>query len=176
MYSLRRAIAGAAVVGLLLTACNTGGNEQPATPSTAASSPRATSLSTPAAVRPTPVPFFYGKVSLTDLPDCAKVRCWLPTQFSAELVNDVSVAKQGVWPMEGDIVRVLCQTAGGSYRNPAGQTVSDWYGILVPTDKLEPGADKQATKVTGGYLGYVGISWLTGGEGKQAPDCKTLMK
>ncbi|MDN5274535.1 MAG: hypothetical protein JWP06_436 [Candidatus Saccharibacteria bacterium] len=176
MYSLRRAIAGTAVVVLLLTACSRGGGEQPDASSTAASSPLVTSSSTTAAVRPTPVPFFTGKVSLTDLPDCAKVRCWLPTQFTTKLVNDVSVSRQGIWPMEGDAVRVLCQTVGGSYQNPAGQTVSNWYGILVPTDKLEPGADKQATKVTGGYLGYVGISWLTGGEGKLAPDCKTLVK
>lgn len=165
MFSVwKTAVAGAASLVLLLAGCN--GDSQPEG-STTPPRPPTTGMGQ------APAPF-EAVVKLDDLPDCAKVTCWLPTQFGPAVVDGETVSLRDKWPMEGTKVRVLCKTGGASYRNAAGQSIWDYYGILVPNDQVEPGSKQRAIKVADGYLGHVGISWLSGGEGKQAPDCNSL--
>jgi hypothetical protein len=113
----------------------------------------------------------------------------LPTQFGPKLVEHESVSLEekatpegkvlsAGWPNDGDEVEVLCiakDVDGGEYQNLNGQTIKDWYGIRVAQVDIEPKAltDPRLHKAPdgNGYLGFVGISWLTGGEGKQAPPC-----
>jgi hypothetical protein len=124
-------------------------------------------------VVPTTRPF-DATVSLSDFsPTCAKVKCWLPTQFTPALAKGKTVSLRDKWPMDGDAVLVLCVTKGQTYQDQTGQPVNDWYGILVPPRKLEPGGEK-ATKAAAPYkgrVGFVGVSNVTGGEGKQPPAC-----
>ena len=127
-----------------------------------------------AASRPAVKPF-EAKVSLGDFsPTCREVVCWLPTQWEPKLVKGETVSLRDKWPMDGMTVQVLCETNGEIYRDQAGQETDAWYGVLVPTDKLEPlkpGTGPKSLPVDGGYIGYVGAAWVDGGRGKQTPRC-----
>lgn len=130
------------------------------------------------------------RVEITDFnSECQRVKCWLPTQFEPRLVEleSVSLEEQATsdgkvfrkgWPNDGDQVEVLCiakGVKGGEYKNLNGQLINDWYGIRIPMDKAEPkalGDPRIRTTPDGnGFVGFVGISWLTGGEGKHTPTC-----
>ena len=161
----------AGAIALLVAGCGAGGQSR----SSSEAQPGPTAESAP----------FQAEVYLQDFnEECRKVPCWLPTQFEPRLVERESVSlvektaedeggPQVGWPMDRDQVLVECIAKGGEYTNTAGQIVNDWYGIVVPTDKLEPAAksDPRLRTVEGGYRAYVGISWLRGGEGKQLPPC-----
>lgn len=134
----------------------------------------------------TPAPF-QGVVNNTAIGgDCLKVNCWQPTQFGPQLVEreSVSLEEQATpdgkvtragWPNNGDSVEVVCISKGGTYKNHLDQTINDWYGIRISEAQLEPNAkdNPRLRKTPDGrdYLGFIGISWITGGEGKQAPAC-----
>lgn len=139
-----------------------------------------------AACSSTPAPF-EGIVDNTTIgDDCLKVNCWQPTQFGPQLVEEESVSLEeqvtsdGIvtragWPNNGDSVEVVCISKGGTYQNHLGQTINDWYGVRILEAQLEPNAkdNPRLRKTPDGrdYLGFIGISWVTGGEGKQAPVC-----
>jgi hypothetical protein len=118
---------------------------------------------------------FEATVSISDIsPTCREVICWLPTQWEPKLVKGETVGLRDKWPMDGMTVLVLCETGGETYRDQTGQESNAWYGILVPTDKLEPlkpGESPKSLPVDDGWIGYVGAAWITGGHGKQAPYC-----
>lgn len=108
---------------------------------------------------------FEGRVAITDFSEtCQQVTCWLPTQFEPKLAARQSVSLYDQWPMDGDIVRVVCQTKGDPYRDTTGTEVRQWYGIFVPADKVVPqaldGEYPEARPIQDGYLGYVGVSWI----------------
>lgn len=126
--------------------------------------------------------------------ECKTVRCWLPTQFGPRLVERESVsleertaddpkgAQEG-WPMDGgpddkgvedgDKIEILCVIKGGEYSNTQGNLVNDWYRVVVPNDKVEPGSWERAAPAPNGQgrLAYVGISWLHPLFKGQAPPC-----
>ena len=181
-------------VTILLAGC--GGSAE--SPPTSVSSPGSTATLQPSTAVPSRAPSvsasvgFIGKVDVHSAnPDCAKVTCWLPTQFEPKLVERESVSlvekvagepggPQRGWPMDGDSVAVQCLAQGGQnqdrigpYQNPAGQLSYDWYGIVVPIDKLNPDAkgDPRLLDVEQGKRAYVAISWISGGKGKLLPAC-----
>ncbi len=118
---------------------------------------------------------FDAIVSLSDFSaTCREVVCWLPTQFQPALVKGETVSLRDKWPMDGMTVRVVCETTGESYSDQTGQSTNAWYGIEVPTDKLEPlkpGTGPKALPKDDGWIGYVGAAWIKGGSSKQAPAC-----
>lgn len=159
--TVRRSIVALSVTALLSAGCTT----------------RMEVHSSPA---PTPAPF-QANIDLSSFGgDCQKVKCWLPTQFRPKLVKGESVSlketpKRHGWPMDGDAVWVVCVAKGGSYHNGSGQSVNDWYGIRVPSNKMADGAWQHALTTSPGkaqFVGFVGASWIKGGEGKQAPPCQ----
>lgn len=165
MNPWKRAALAVGTVLVLATGCaspNSGDNEQGA---------GETGATAPAPV----IKPFEAKVSISDIsPTCREVVCWLPTQWEPKLVKGETVGLRDKWPMDGMTVLVLCETGGQTYRDQTGQESSAWYGILVPTDKLEPlkaGTGPKSLPVDGGYIGYVGAAWITGGHDKQAPYC-----
>ena len=114
---------------------------------------------------------FDAIVSIRDAqPACQLERCWLPTQFTPTLVAGVSVSLFEQWPMDGDTVRVICHTAGGTFRDSSGKNTNEWYGILVPSDKVNPDTKQQAKRLDDGYLAYVGKVWLID-TSKTTPHC-----
>jgi len=163
MKPWQRAVLAAVVVVTAATGCSGSSDDgaQHANPSDATSV---------AAAQP-----FEATVSISDIsPTCREVTCWLPTQWEPKLVKGETVGLRDKWPMDGMTVLVLCETDGESYRDQTGQESNSWYGILVPTDKLEPlkaGTGPKTLPVDGGQIGYVGAAWIDGGHGKQAPDC-----
>lgn len=158
-------VAAIAVIPLLVAGCGDKSSQSGVEPTTL---PQTSSASTS----------FEAKVYLRDFnEECRKVPCWQPTQFEPRLVEreSVSLVEKGPdeedgpqvgWPMDDDTVLVQCIAKGGKYQNENGQLINDWYGIVVPIDKLEPKAkgDPRLVEVEGGYRAYVGISWLRGGE------------
>jgi hypothetical protein len=174
-------------LALLLTACG-GSDPSSDTSAETASSTQATSSSAGPAAKQAPAPF-VGTVDNTAIGgDCLKVDCWQPTQFGPNLVEleSVSLEEQATsdgkvtrpgWPNNGDQVDVVCIALGGAYKNNLDQTIRDWYGIRIPADKVEPTAkeDPRVRKTPDGkdYMGFIGISWITGGETKRAPACPT---
>jgi hypothetical protein len=146
-----------------MTGCSSGdgdGNRE-------ATSARPTSLSVVTAP-------FDATISLSDFSaTCREVTCWLPTQFEPRLVKGETVSLRDKWPMDGMAVRVVCATTGETYNDQTGQSTNAWYGIAVPADKLEPGASIHARKAPddNGWIGFVGVAWINGGAGKQAPAC-----
>ena len=170
MKPWKRALAAVGIVAALVSGCGSPqGNG--ATPDASQASP----VSTAAAAGPVIAPF-EATVELSDFSaTCREVTCWLPTQFQPARAVGETVSLRDAWPMDGMKVLVLCEGGGESYQDQTGQKTSAWYGILVPSDKLEPepGTDKQPQKAEGrdGYVGYVGAAWLNGGRDKQAPYC-----
>jgi hypothetical protein len=118
---------------------------------------------------------FDATVSLSDFSaTCREVVCWLPTQWEPKLIKGETVSLRDKWPMDGMTVRVVCETTGETYRDQTGHDTDAWYGILVPSDKLEPlvhGVGPKALPKSDGYVGYVGAAWIKGGSDKQAPAC-----
>lgn len=165
MMPWKRAFVAAGAVLALATGCASpsGGGETQGAGQTSAAAPAPV-------IQP-----FEAKVSISDIsPTCREVVCWLPTQWQPKLVKDETVGLRDKWPMDGMTVLVLCETGGQTYRDQTGQESNAWYGILVPTDKLEPlkpSAGPKSLPVDGGYIGYVGAAWINGGHGKQAPYC-----
>ena len=117
-------------------------------------------------------------------PECGAVKCWLPTQFGPRLVERESVSleertpddpkgAQVGWPVDKDEIEVLCVIKGGQYSNTTGQTINDWYRVVIPADKVEPRSRERAERASDGvnYQAYVGISWLQLPEGKEASTC-----
>ena len=107
------------------------------------------------------------RVAITDFSEtCKRETCWLPTQFEPRLVGGQSVSLHNQWPMDGDTVRVVCQTKGDAYRDTTGTELRQWYGIFVPADKASPealdGTYPEARPIQDGYLGFVGVSWIDG--------------
>ncbi|MDB5181114.1 MAG: hypothetical protein JWO54_877 [Candidatus Saccharibacteria bacterium] len=94
--------------------------------------------------------------------------CWLPTQYGPKLVSGQSVSAFNEWPQKGDRVQVLCETTGERLSDAYGKTSNQWYGILVPSDKVVE--DIQVKEVEGGYLGYVSALWLADKDAT-APAC-----
>lgn len=114
---------------------------------------------------------FDTKVSLGDLGAACQTACdWLPTQIGPSLVKGESVSLTEQWPKNGDAVHVVCQTTGESFRDELGVSTDKWYGIVVPPDKVNPGAEKKVKRLASGYLAYVGAAWLTDTD-KVAPRC-----
>ena len=95
--------------------------------------------------------------------------CWLPTQFQPSLVAGESVSLFNKWPLKGDTVKVVCETTGETLQDSNYKQSDRWFGILVPEEKLDS-ADTKATRIEGGYLGYVSALWLAD-KGTTAPDC-----
>jgi hypothetical protein len=164
MKPWKRTVLAVGAVLALATGCgapNEGGGSQNAGQASSAAAP---------VIKP-----FEAKVSISDIsPTCREVTCWLPTQWEPKLVKGETVGLRDKWPMDGMTVLVLCETGGETYRDQTGQESNAWYGILVPTDKLEPlesGAGPKSLPVDGGYIGYVGAAWINGGHDKQAPYC-----
>lgn len=91
-----------------------------------------------------------------------------------QTASDGTILRTG-WPNDDDQVEVLCIAKGDDYKDLNGQLINDWYGIRVAPVDVEPTALTDPRLRTApdskGYIGFVGISWLTGGEGKQAPSC-----
>ena len=183
MTLLRRtAVATCAATLLLLAGCTGSQPDDPATvnpvsprpPTTASASPSPTAqpATTPIAAQV----IFTGKVSTKKLPSCEYVRCWLPVQFAPALVENETVARWETWPKEGDEIDVVCTTQGKGYQNTLPETITLWYGVVVPVEQMEPGGAQRAIRVNDGYLGYVGSSWLIGDTGQRQPDCKSLTK
>lgn len=94
--------------------------------------------------------------------------CWLPTQFDAYLVGGQSVSLFDEWPSKGDTVKVVCEAVGEKLVDSTGKASTRWFGILVPTDKVN--TDVPAKKIEGGYLGYVSALWLADKQAT-APEC-----
>jgi len=154
------------MVGLLLAGC---GSSVPATSTQAADSSARSE--------------FVGTVDNRAIsPTCARTACWQPTQFQPALVEreSVSIAEilvdepggpQAGWPLSGDTLLVQCLVKGASYLDQLGHSVDDWYGIVIPPDKVDKKAkaDSRLQKIEQGYRAYVGISWISGGEGKTLP-------
>jgi len=86
--------------------------------------------------------------------------CWLPTQFQPSLVSGQSVSLPNEWPLKGDDVKVICETKGETLVDSRQRKSDRWFGILVPTDKLNP-VSAAAEAIDDGYLGYVSALWLT---------------
>lgn len=158
----RTAVAAVVVVGLVTGCSSSGGGGRNA----ASTSP------TPSNTVAAP---FDATVSLSDFSaTCREVACWLPTQWEPKLVKGETVSLRDKWPMDGMSVRVVCETTGETYRDQTGQDTDAWYGILVPSDKLQPlspGTGPKALPKSDGYVGYVGAAWIKGGSGKRAPAC-----
>lgn len=122
----RTAVAAVVVVGLVTGCSSSGGGGRNA----ASTSP------TPSNTVAAP---FDATVSLSDFSaTCREVACWLPTQWEPKLVKGETVSLRDKWPMDGMPVRVVCETTGETYRDQTGQDTDAWYGILVPSDKLQP--------------------------------------
>lgn len=96
-------------------------------------------------------------------------KCWLPTQFQPSLVAGESVSLFNQWPLKGDPVKVVCETSGETLQDSTGKRSNRWFGILVPEEKIDS-ANTKATRIEGGYLGYVSALWLTDKE-TTAPNC-----
>jgi hypothetical protein len=167
--------AGIFVVALaVLTACGTTGDDTATVPpsSTAASPARQSTQSPPASV----VAPFMAMVDNAGIGGaCAATDCWHPTQFGPKLVKNESVSLKEItaddgtvlrpgWPNNGDRVEVLCTKKGSVYRDTAGTPINMWYGVRIPTAKMEPGSknDPRIRKAPdgNGYLGFIGASWL----------------
>lgn len=162
MSAWKRGTLVIAVALCCVTGCSSGGSSAGVSVST-----------TP---RPAVAPF-TATVALTDFSaTCSKVVCWLPTQWAPKLVDGETVSLRDKWPMDGMTVLVVCQTTGETYRDQLGQNTDAWYGILVPTDKLEPlkpGTGPRSLPINDGYIGYVGAAWIKTQPGEQAPSCQT---
>lgn len=158
----RIAVVGTMTLGLA-TGCSSGGGDEK---NIATASPTVSSVVTAP---------FDATVSLSDFSaTCREVACWLPTQWAPKLVQGETVSLRDKWPMDGMTVHIVCQTTGEMYRDQTGQETDAWYGILVPSDKLEPlrpGEGPKALPKNDGWIGYVGAAWIKGGFDKQAPAC-----
>jgi len=151
-----------ALGALSLAGCGSGGNSSSSTSATP------TKVSKP----------FMGRVDLANFSDtCKRVQCWLPTQFTPNLAegDSVSLKERGSrkgWPLSGDPIKVLCVAKGGQYKDSAGQLANDWYGVVVPTKRLDP-RGHGAKKIPGSddRLAFVPVYLVRGGEGKQMPAC-----
>lgn len=163
MHSSKRGLLVAAMVLSLTVACSSNNGDNGSTTS---------ANSTPSSVATAP---FDATVSLSDFSaTCREAVCWLPTQWAPKLVPGETVSLRNKWPMDGMTIRVVCETTGETYRDQTGQETDAWYGIVVPSDKLEPlkpGTGPKALPKGDGWIGYVGAAWIKGGSGKQAPAC-----
>ena len=188
------AIAACAAALAVLTACASGSRgdvpaaSSPTPASTTITSSQATQLPS---LAPVLAPFTATVSNRAIGGDCAApVNCWHPTQFDATLVDGESVSLREVttpdhkvvltpgWPSNGDEVEVVCTKEGldgGSYQTPGDHRITAWHGIRVPESKLASGAleNPRLKKTPDGkdYLGFIGASWFTGADGKQAPAC-----
>ena len=170
----------------LVAACGSGPSQGTGADTTSSQQPAQSSSFSSPNVNQAPAPF-QGTVDNTAIgDDCLKVDCWQPTQFGPNLIEreSVSLEEQATsdgkvtragWPNNRDNVDVVCITKGGVYLNNLGQKINDWYGIRIPADKVEPAAkeDSRVRKTPDGkdYMGFIGISWIKGGEKTRAPAC-----
>lgn len=86
--------------------------------------------------------------------------------------DDPAGAQQG-WPMDEEKITVLCAIKGGKYTLPSGPSHIDWYRVIIPDDKMEPGSRTGAERAPDGvnYQGYVFISVLKLPDGVRARAC-----
>jgi len=130
---------------------------------------------------------FKGTVNLRDYgSDCDSPDefCWLPTQFDPVIVSGQTVSERETipgrngngWPKQDDMIDVLCKTTGQEYQDVNRVKHTDWYGVGVPNDKLEPnpGTNKKPLKLDQGYLAYVQAAWVAGGANEHLLDCSRL--
>jgi hypothetical protein len=167
---------------------NSGSLSVPAASSLSQATPAAPALPKPEKTFP-PV---KGRVDLRDYDknqdenckdeDEPEEHCWLPTQHDPVIRVGETITLRDEWPRQDDGVEVACTSFGEEYRDGDGRTRVDWFGLLVPKDKIDsnpvppnsPNLGRMPTSINGQLLVFVQAAWIVREPGK-LHDCTQIV-